>query len=76
MKTRSGLLVLAVGLAVGTGCAREGITPFADLDTDNNGRVSREEAAGDLTLTGLFATVDEDSDGELTAREYLAATKR
>lgn len=43
---------------------------WADLDSDGNGNISRAEAQPHAALSGVFATADADSDGELTADEY------
>ncbi|MFT6897463.1 MAG: Ca2+-binding EF-hand superfamily protein [Paraglaciecola sp.] len=39
------------------------------LDTDNDGRISIEEASGDPSISASFTELDANSDGYLTARE-------
>jgi hypothetical protein len=52
------------------------LEPFADLDRNDDGRLNREEASGDPVLQGGFTQLDENHDGELSAREYLRAAER
>ncbi len=50
---------------------------FAELDTDGNGSVSKEEAAaGKLPLTEPFEKIDADGDGKLSEAELLKSTER
>lgn len=42
---------------------------LAILDTDNDGRISIEEAAADASLTAVFAEMDVNKDGYLTPSE-------
>lgn len=58
---------------VAAGCGRESIEPFADLDRDGDSRISRQEADADPSLASEFSQIDVDSDGELSASEYLRA---
>lgn len=60
-------------MIVATGCAREPVEPFADLDRDGDSRISRDEASADPSLDVRFADLDADEDGELSAAEYLHA---
>lgn len=39
------------------------------LDTDKDGQISIEEAAEDASLTAMFAQLDENKDGYLSAAE-------
>lgn len=50
-------------------------TTFKALDRDSDQRLSKSEATGDKMLTDHFATIDADSDGYLTKREYTAHMK-
>ena len=43
---------------------------WADLDTNGDGNIGREEAAAHPALAGVFDQADADSDGQLTADEY------
>lgn len=45
---------------------------WADVDTDKNGSISKEESAQLASLAQVFDDADADSDGELTADEYKA----
>jgi Ca2+-binding EF-hand superfamily protein len=65
-----------VVIVAAAACAREAMTPFRLLDQDNNGRITQQEADGDSALAAIFNEVDLNDDGELTAREYLAAANR
>ena len=44
---------------------------FNDLDKNNDGKLSKSEAAGNPTLAARFAEVDGDSDGSVSRMEYL-----
>ena len=48
---------------------------WADIDGDNDGRISRAEAGGNAGLDARFASVDADADGFVTRDEYLAFYK-
>lgn len=71
-----GLATLLIVAGTAAACSDGAIAPFAHLDEDANGRISREEAERDRVLRGRFTEADADRDGELTAREYLAAATR
>ena len=45
---------------------------WADLDTDGDGKLSKEEVASVDALVQAFDTADADSDGLLTPEEYTA----
>lgn len=49
--------------------------PFKDADSNQDGGVSREEAAGSADLTGLFTSADDDQDGVLNEEEYELARR-
>jgi len=74
-RTRAFLLVAAAALLL-VACAEPTVAPFAELDLDGDGRISREEATRDAVLAALFADADENEDGELTPFEYLQAAHR
>jgi hypothetical protein len=42
---------------------------MSKLDTDNDGRISVEEAASDASLSAVFAELDVNKDGYLTPSE-------
>jgi EF hand len=67
------LLVLAMAAP---GCSDPEVAPFPELDRDQNGRISAEEAADDVRLARDFSQADTDSDGQLTALEYLQVATR
>lgn len=69
-------LLSAAAVLLLAACAEPSVAPFAELDLDGDGRISREEAMRDVVLAALFADADEDDDGELTPFEYLQAAHR
>ena len=44
---------------------------FISLDADQNGALSKDEAALDQNLVEAFATADADQDGEISKAEYI-----
>jgi hypothetical protein len=52
------------------------VPEFAALDANNDGTISKEEAAAHAGLSGAFADSDADKDGRLTASEYADARSR
>lgn len=46
--------------------------PFATLDTDQDGRLSSDEASADASVSGSFTTLDADGDGYVTEAEFRA----
>lgn len=50
--------------------------PFTELDANQDGSVSKDEAAVDPPLAQMFGTLDIDANGVLTAEEYAAYTPR
>lgn len=45
---------------------------WADVDTDKNGSISKDESSQLASLAQVFDDADSDSDGELTPDEYKA----
>lgn len=43
---------------------------FAELDSNGDGSISKDEAASDPALTQAFGMLDQDADGTLTPAEY------
>jgi Ca2+-binding EF-hand superfamily protein len=66
-------LVLAVGTAY---AADKPKTGFDALDQDNDGFLTRAEAAGNSRLLKGFDVADKNNDGKLSRSEYLAATAK
>jgi hypothetical protein len=68
------LAFLALGLSAAAFAQSQGWPSFADVDTNHDGRVSREEAA---QIEGLdFSTADTNHDGYLDRQEYMAAMQK
>ena len=49
---------------------------FNQMDKDNDGALTRAEAAGNAELLKRFSEVDSDADGKLSRVEYLKAMAR
>src|SRR5690349_19007749 len=73
------LVAAALAVAVGTAKAEDKIGKddkdpgFNTLDKNNDGYISRTEAAGNPTLAKNFKKVDKNGDGKLSRAEYLEA---
>jgi len=71
------LVAAALALAVGSGYAEDKIGKdaqdpgFNKLDKNNDGYLSRSEAAANPTLAKKFKEADKDGDGRLSRTEYL-----
>lgn len=64
------ITLLALGLT-GLAFAQEPLPPFEDADSNQDGQISRTEAAA---IEGLdFDTADTNQDGSLDRTEYMAA---
>lgn len=64
------LMLLAIGLT-GMAFAQEPLPPFEEVDSNQDGEISRTEAAA---IEGLdFDTADTNQDGSLDRTEYMAA---
>jgi Ca2+-binding EF-hand superfamily protein len=67
--------VASMALAFGTVHAaneKDKDTPgFNELDKDNDGKLTKAEAAGNPALAARFAEVDTDNDGSISRMEYL-----
>ena len=62
----------SLALAVGSVQAADKDAPgFNDLDKNDDGSLSRTEAAGNAKLAARFKEVDGDGDGKLSRAEYL-----
>jgi len=77
MQVAKALLVGISAFALGTGAAladRPKDDPgFNKLDSNNDGYLSRAEAAKNPTLAKNFKQVDKNGDGKLSRTEYLTA---
>jgi len=49
---------------------------WADLDSNGDGAISREEAASNAGLSQIFSQADADSDGNLTQDEYKSFVEK
>lgn len=68
----SAALALAFGAAYGGGDKQGREVPgFNELDKNDDGALSRTEAAGNPTLLARFNDVDGDGNGKLSRFEYL-----
>jgi hypothetical protein len=56
------------------GCATT-LGPFADVDANRDGGVSRDEAARSADLMSLYDSADDDRDGVLSQEEYELVRK-
>ena len=71
------LVAAALALAVGSAYAEDKIGKdendpgFNKLDKNNDGYLSRSEAAGNPTLSKKFKQADKNGDGKLSRTEYL-----
>src|SRR4051812_37840542 len=74
MKNYALPVIAAMTLAVGSAYAADKKTGFDALDKDNDGYVTRAEAAGNARLLKGFDVADKNNDGKLSRAEYLAAT--
>ena len=62
-------LIAIGGLILASAVALADEDVMAKLDTDNDGRISVEEAAIDASLSAVFAELDVNKDGYLTPSE-------
>ena len=66
----SGVLALAAGSAFAAGTKK---SRFDRLDANNDGVITRAEAAGSATVLKNFDRADKNNDGKITRAEYRAA---
>jgi Ca2+-binding EF-hand superfamily protein len=72
-------LTTLAALALAAGAVQAADKPksgFDALDKDNDGYLSRAEAAGNKRLLKGFDVADKNNDGKLSRAEYLAATAK
>ena len=72
---KSVMLASALALAAGSALAEKSKNDpgFNALDKNNDGYLSRVEAAGNASLAKNFKQADKNGDGKLSRAEYLAA---
>jgi Ca2+-binding EF-hand superfamily protein len=75
MKRALPMLAIVV-FATGTAFADDKKTGFDALDKNNDGVLTRAEAAGNPRLLKGFDVADKNNDGTLSRAEYLAATAK
>jgi hypothetical protein len=46
---------------------------YSKLDTNDDGKISKDEAAADSMLSSKFSTLDKDGDGSLSSTELSVA---
>lgn len=74
MKARVTVTLLALGFSALAFAQQSAAPPFSQVDANNDGMISRSEAA---KVEGLdFSKADTNSDGHLTRQEYDAATQQ
>ena len=49
-------------------------TKFSQLDTNNDGKISKQEAQASKTLSREFAKLDSNKDNQLSLTEFMSAT--
>ena len=77
MKRSTLVPAAALALAVGSAYAQSGDMPnFNQMDKNNDGALTREEAAGNPKLQEQFDQVDSNKDGQLSRAESLAIMGR
>jgi Ca2+-binding EF-hand superfamily protein len=69
-------MLAALAFAAGAACAADKKPGFDALDKNNDGFLSRVEAAGNKTLLKGFDAADKNNDAKVSRAEYLAATTK
>lgn len=64
-----GTLALASGAAFAADQAKD-TKAFQELDKDDNGALTKQEASADRTVAAIFNQADTNQDGYLTKREF------
>ena len=74
MKLATTIILAAVGITIGLAYAADGRKEpgFNALDRNDDGYLTRTEAAGDSDLTKKFKEADKNGDGKVSRAEYLA----
>jgi hypothetical protein len=75
---KSLLAAAAMAMACGAAYAADGKERkgFNDMDTNDDGKLSRAEAAGNETLVAKWKELDTDNDNHLSRTEYLTEMTR
>jgi EF hand len=66
------LTALALMMVAGLAWAGSGKVSFQDLDTNHDGKISREEANKSPDVSKKFTRADTNRDGKLDAAEFAA----
>jgi len=66
------LTALALMMVAGLAWAGSGKVSFKDLDTNHDGKISREEANKSPDVSSKFTQADANKDGKLDAAEFAA----
>ena len=79
MKTRlivlcSAALLSTAAVANDPDAGKDTKDNFATLDTDSDGKLSKEEAAGSASLSTNFTMIDRNSDGYISKGEFRRNT--
>jgi Ca2+-binding EF-hand superfamily protein len=69
-------LVSTAALADDRSNTKESGDTFKALDTDNDGKISKEEASANQHFSNTFDKLDGNSDGYITKREFQRNTMR
>lgn len=67
-------LLSGAALANDPDAANDKSDAFATLDSDSDGKLSKEEAAGSSSLSASFTMIDRNSDGYISRSEYRRNT--
>jgi hypothetical protein len=72
------LLSVTTAYAQGTDTAKTGAEPadYSKLDANGDGKVSKDEAMGDATLSAKFDELDKNKDGSLSTAELKASAEK
>ncbi len=72
MKSVTSPFLLSLLLLATPALSESGVPSFAELDANQDGMISRDEARADERVAASFADVDQDRDGYLSPEEFAA----